>query len=100
MQNQAKTKERLRKPCERPFFQPMRKSAKEYAELIDDGGVTGELKRDKTTVEKLNEFYTLTLKDEEFWEVPAATVFFAKDELEELSQIKESIEVILDQRGK
>lgn len=77
-----------------------RKSAKKSAELINDGGVTGELKRDKTTVEKLNEFFTLILTNEEFWEVPTATVFFAKNELEELSQIKMSIEVILDPRGK
>lgn len=41
----------------KPFFQLIRSrmSARESAELIDDGGVI-ELKGDKTTVEKLNEF--------------------------------------------
>lgn len=71
----------------KPFFQPVksRMSARESAELIDGGGVIGELKGDKTMVEKLNEFFTLILTTEEFWKVPIVAVFFAKDELEELS---------------
>lgn len=70
----------------KPFFQLIRSrmSARESAELIDDGGVI-ELKGDKTTVEKLNEFFTLILTTEEFRKVPTVAVFFAKDELEELS---------------
>lgn len=50
-------------------------------------------------------FFTLILTTKEFGEVPMVPIFlylffFAKDELEELSQIKVSIEVILDQINK
>lgn len=71
----------------KPFFQPVksRMSARESADPIDDGGVIGELKGDKTIVEKLNELFTLILTTEEFWKVPIVAVFFAKDELEKLS---------------
>lgn len=71
----------------KPFFQAIRSkmSARASAELIDDGGVIGELEGDKTTVEKLNEFFTLILTTEKSRKVPIVAVFFVKDELEELS---------------
>lgn len=71
----------------KPFFEPIRSrmSARESAELIDDGGVIGEHKEDKTMVEKLNVFFTLIPTSEEFRKVPTVSVFFAKNVLEELS---------------
>lgn len=64
----------------KPFFQPIRsrQSARWSAELIDGGGITGKLKRDKTTVEKLSELFTLIRTPEELRKVPTVAVFLCE----------------------
>lgn len=70
----------------RVFFQTIRSrmSARVSAELIDDGGVIGECKEDKTMLEKLSVFFTLMLTSEEFRKVLTMSVFLAKNVLKEL----------------
>ncbi|KAJ7411533.1 hypothetical protein WISP_102365 [Willisornis vidua] len=71
----------------KPFYQTVRNrmSARESAELIDDGAVAEELTGDKTMVEKLNGFFTLILTSEEFRKAPSVMVYFAKDVLQKIS---------------